>query len=208
MLAPLGSARDAASRPTVDGRASMAGWVHGRSDRHWLLVVGFATISSIPASMGFWTGSLVGGIFAVVLGLLVAWIAVRWREEESIGLAMVPATFLAGSGLLPESTYFLAPAMLSIALFGACGFLALTRRREIASPPRWLMVVVAVYLGGMAIATVLSIRPQLSIGYLIGTAVILLVSIWLSPALLSKPESSTDSCSPSAEPVSPARSWA
>jgi hypothetical protein len=169
----------------------MAGWVHGRSDRRWLLVVGLATMSSIPPCVGFWTGSLVGGILAAVLGLVVAWVAVRWREEESIVLAMVPATFLAGSGLLPGSTYFLAPATLSIALLGACGFLALTRRREIASPPRWLMVVAALYLFGMAIATVFSIRPQLSVGYFIGTAVILLVSIWISPALLSKRESST-----------------
>jgi len=90
-------------------------------------------------------------------------------------LALIPATILANSGLMPTATYFLPTAILGLGLvfFGVASF---ARTRSIPPLPwRPLAASAVLYLAAAVLSTAFSIRPATSIPYLLGIVIILAI---------------------------------
>jgi O-antigen ligase len=113
----------------------------------------------------------------------------RRMGAEPLVLSLVPATMLANSGLMPAATYFLPTATLGLSLvISEIGSFA--RSRSIPPLPRGPLVACAVlYVIAAVLSTAFSIRPETSIPYLAGIIIILIVTLWLGPWILSSSDS-------------------
>jgi hypothetical protein len=131
---------------------------------HVPLVVALAAATLIALGLAFWTG--------------------RTRAAPLV-LSLVPATILANSGLMPATTYFLPTATLGLALvmYEAA---SIARSRSVpALPWRPLVACAVLYVIAAAISSIFSIRPATSVPYLVGIVIILVVTLWVGPWVLS-----------------------
>jgi hypothetical protein len=101
-------------------------------------------------------------------------------------LALIPATLLANSGLVPEATYYVPPAILGLGVVAWTAGWALRRRQLPPVPSRSLAIFAILYLVGAAVATVFSIRFATSLPYVAAIGIVVLVSLWLGPWLLTR----------------------
>lgn len=143
-----------------------------------------SVIAILPALLLARTPLAVGLAVGIGLAFGLALLAGR-TGPASLVLGLVPTTILATSGLLPAATYFLPTAILglSLVIYEAASFY---RTRSIpALPSRPLIAFAALYVVAAAVSTVFSIRPATSIPYLVGIGIILIVTLWLGPRVLT-----------------------
>jgi hypothetical protein len=100
-------------------------------------------------------------------------------------LSLVPATILANSGLLPAATYFVPTAILGLALVLRQLIWSARSRVIPALPSRPLVAFAILYIAAAVVSTIFSIRATTSLSYLVGIAIILIVTLWLGPWTLA-----------------------
>jgi putative inorganic carbon (HCO3(-)) transporter len=164
--------------------AIATGWAPADLTKDWSATLVTSAIAILPALLL----SQVPMVVALAIGAAIACGLAYWADRTAavpLVLSLVPATILANSGLMPAATYFLPTAILGlgVVLFAAARFV---RTRSIpALPWRPLVAFAVLYLAAAVLSTAFSIRPATSIPYLIGIVIILVVTLWLGPWVLS-----------------------
>ena len=145
------------------------------------IVAAIAILPALPLSQ-------VPLVVALAIGTVIAIGLALWAERAGpvpLVLALVPATILANAGLMPTATYFLPTAALGLGLVFYAAARAARTRSIPPLPWRPLVVCAALYVAAAVLSTAFSIRPSTSIPYLFGIVIILLVTLWLGPWVLS-----------------------
>jgi hypothetical protein len=127
-------------------------------------------------------------VVLLAISLLAAALAAGTGRTEAapLVLGLIPATLLANSGLVPAATYFVPPASLGLGVVLWTIRWALLRRRLPPMPSRAFTAFAVLYLVAAAVATAFSIRPATSVPYLAAILIVVPVSLWLGPWLLSR----------------------
>jgi hypothetical protein len=174
----------AAPDVTDVGNAMREGWTAADLTRNWAATALGTAIGILPALLLSQVPLVVALAAAVVVACGLAIWASR-TDAAPLVLSLVPATILANSGLLPATTYFLPTATLGLALV-LHEAAATVRSRSIPTlPSRLLVACAALYVFAAIVSTVFSIRPATSVPYLLGIVIILVVTLWLGPWILS-----------------------
>jgi hypothetical protein len=156
-----------------------------RPVRLWAATAVASLVAIIPALLLAHSPMVTALIVAAVLALaLVAWDV--GLDQTHVVLALVPATLVANSGLLPATTYFLPTGTLAMSLVGHVLVCVWTTRRIPPLPPRAFVVSAVLYLVAAAISTVDSIQGSTSWPYLVGMIVVVTVTVWLAPWVLCR----------------------
>jgi len=174
----------AAPDVTDVGIVTRPGWATADLTRDWAATAVATAIGILPALFLSQVPLIVALAAAVVVACGLAFWADRTGAAPLV-LSLVPATILANSGLMPAATYFLPTATLGLALV-LHEAAATVRSRSIPRLPSRLLISCAVlYVFAAVLSTVFSIRPATSVPYLVGIVIILVVTLWLGPWILS-----------------------
>jgi hypothetical protein len=173
---PLSAAKVLVAMPADRSSTDLTGDWPATAVASAIAIVPALVLSEMPLVV-----ALAAGV-AIAFGLAV-W-AGRTRAAPLV-LSLVPATILAPSGLMPAATYFLPTATIGLGLviYEAA---SIARSRSIPPlPSRPLVASAVLYVIAAALSTVFSIRPTTSVPYLVGIVIILVVTLWLGPWVLS-----------------------
>lgn len=161
--------------PRVSGRRPADGQLAAA------LVVGMVLMVLALGWVDSWLGLPTFGL-ALVCGGACGWIAGPTRRE-SLVLALVPATILTNSAIIPYSGRYL-PALTVLAAFLAAGRFNLGGLADATKRmPRPLIAVLVAYLAWMAVTTATSTSHVVSVAYLLGSVVTLCAVFLLVPGL-------------------------
>jgi hypothetical protein len=151
----------------------------------WILGLVVTAVATLPALL---LGQAPLAVVLAVAALVAAGLAVGLGPDRAgpLVLALVPATVLANSALLPSATYFVPAAIAGLALILVETLRIVRGRGRSRLPSRGLLISAAVYIGAAALATIVSIRPTTSLPYLVGIVTMLAATLWLGPRALER----------------------
>ena len=140
-------------------------------------VVALITLAGLAAAIGAWVW-LVSLAFALGAGLLV-----KRADRRLLVLALIPATLLTNSDVVPSAGRYV-PSVTAIALLVVAGRddLVLFVRTARAMPP-WLLRLVIAYVAWMAVTALTSTQRELSLAYVVGSVFTLAVAFLVIPSL-------------------------
>lgn len=119
-------------------------------------------------------------VAAVVAGLLA------WRRPLALLLALLPATLLVATGLIPDAGRYL-PTAVVVAPLGLTWLWRLVRGQTgLAWPEPTIALSLGVYVAWCAVTTITSTARGSSLVYLGGIVVTLAVIYWVAPTLLAQ----------------------
>jgi len=152
-------------------------------------VWGYAGLLSVIA-LGTSAMLATAPLVVIVPTILVVAIGIAWAmgrtDASPLVIGLVPTTLLANSGLVPAATYYVAPATLGLSIVFWTARWSAQHRQLPPLPPRAFVGFAGLYLAAVAVATIFSIRLSTSIPYVAAIAILVPVSLWLGPWLLSR----------------------
>lgn len=128
------------------------------------------------------TEVLSAGVWLIALGVaVVAGIVATPMLRRTLILALVPATLLTNSDIVPFSGRYVPAVTVIVAIMVASRGDMRELPARIKSLPRGLLMLLAAYAGLLLITTVTSTERELSLAYLVGSAVTLTLAFIVVP---------------------------
>lgn len=145
-------------------------------------IVALTTLAYLPATVGAWEPALGWVAGAVVSALIAAWRSTRSLEQ--IALALLPASVLVNTSLVPPGMQYVPPAVLGGALL--LRFVARLRGSSIVvrMPNRWVLASAGTYLLWAIVASFFSNDRLGSGAQALAAGVVLLISLVVVPSVI------------------------
>ncbi len=179
-----GPVRLAIARDGADAVDAAPAWTPADLVADWPGTALTSLVAIVPAFLGAHLPLVAGLAIATAVAIALA-IWIGRGSAVPIVLSFIPATVLASSGLLPASTYFLPTATLGLCLVLVEGLRLIRSGIIYGLPARPLVASALAYLLAAVVSSVFSIRPSISLPYLVGIGIVLIASLWLGPWILS-----------------------